>query len=202
MEGLIGLVVLAMPLVLVAILISRVRERRLRAQLHDSAYELALVITKHFLTQPCSRCHESEMRLLAVSPNARSIHYQCQHCEKKLRAAATSPGAFDAAPKYERLQALTSEFNSRYSRSAPVEVGIVFGTPEAPLPFEQTKREPISEAVRTEVWRRDSGRCVNCGSNEQLEFDHIIPVSRGGATSPRNLQLLCKTCNREKSAKI
>ena len=116
MEALIGLACLAMPFVLAGVLMSRVRKRRLRAQLHDAAYDLALVITKHFLTQPCSRCHESEMGLLSVSPSGRSIHYQCQHCEKKLRAAATSPGAFEAAPKYERLQALTSEFNRRYGR--------------------------------------------------------------------------------------
>src|SRR5690349_6791057 len=34
-------------------------------------------------------------------------------------------------------------------------------------------REPIAEAVRHEVWRRDQGRCVDCGSRENLELDHI-----------------------------
>ena len=63
-------------------------------------------------------------------------------------------------------------------------------------------RTPIPEAVRHAVWRRDEGRCVQCGSQESLEFDHIIPVSRGGANTERNLQLLCEPCNREKSAKI
>ncbi len=59
-------------------------------------------------------------------------------------------------------------------------------------------RAPIPEAVRHAVWRRDDGRCVQCGSQERLEFDHVIPVSRGGANSERNLQLLCERCNREK----
>ena len=40
------------------------------------------------------------------------------------------------------------------------------------------------------VWRRDQGRCVKCGSNEKLEFDHIIPLSRGGSNTFRNVQLL------------
>ena len=31
-------------------------------------------------------------------------------------------------------------------------------------------REPISEGIRHEVWRRDQGRCVDCGSRESLEF--------------------------------
>ena len=37
----------------------------------------------------------------------------------------------------------------------------------------EKKREPISEEVRAEVWRRDGGKCVICGSNENLEFDHL-----------------------------
>ena len=40
-------------------------------------------------------------------------------------------------------------------------------------------RAAIPEPVRHEVWRRDRGRCVDCGSRERLEFDHIIPISRG-----------------------
>lgn len=60
----------------------------------------------------------------------------------------------------------------------------------------------ISQDVKDKVWRRDEGRCVECGSNENLEFDHIIPFSKGGANTYRNIQLLCESCNRSKSAKI
>jgi hypothetical protein len=67
---------------------------------------------------------------------------------------------------------------------------------------ESVSREPIPEHVRFSVWRRDQGKCVQCGSNKDLEFDHIIPVSKGGSSTERNLQLLCEKCNREKSAKI
>lgn len=35
--------------------------------------------------------------------------------------------------------------------------------------------------------------------SESLEFDHILPHSRGGASSLGNLQILCTTCNRTKS---
>ena len=60
----------------------------------------------------------------------------------------------------------------------------------------------ISQDVRDKVWRRDEGKCIECGSNENLEFDHIIPFSEGGANTYRNIQLLCEPCNRKKSAKI
>jgi hypothetical protein len=63
-------------------------------------------------------------------------------------------------------------------------------------------REPIPQEVRFAVWRRDEGKCVSCGSNQKLEYDHIIPVSKGGSSTERNIQLLCEKCNREKSAKI
>jgi tetratricopeptide (TPR) repeat protein len=69
-------------------------------------------------------------------------------------------------------------------------------------PTRSGKRVPIPEAVRHAVWRRDEGRCVKCGNQDRLEFDHIIPLSRGGANTERNLQLLCEQCNREKSATI
>lgn len=63
-------------------------------------------------------------------------------------------------------------------------------------------RIQIPNDIANAVWNRDGGRCCKCGSNEELEFDHIIPVSKGGATSFRNLQLLCHKCNLKKSDRI
>ncbi|MCZ8089038.1 HNH endonuclease [Flavobacterium sp.] len=63
-------------------------------------------------------------------------------------------------------------------------------------------RESIPTEVKVAVWQRDKERCVNCYSNSNLEFDHIIPVSKGGANSIKNIQLLCRNCNRTKSNKI
>jgi Holliday junction DNA helicase RuvB subunit len=56
--------------------------------------------------------------------------------------------------------------------------------------------------VRIKVWRRDNGKCVKCGSRQNLEFDHVIPVSNGGSHSARNIELLCENCNRFKSDSI
>lgn len=64
------------------------------------------------------------------------------------------------------------------------------------------RREAISAAVRREVWQRDGGRCVDCGSRERLEYDHIIAVANGGSNTARNLELRCEKCNRSKGAKV
>ncbi len=64
------------------------------------------------------------------------------------------------------------------------------------------RRESISEEIKITVWRRDKGQCVKCGSRVDLEYDHIIPVSKGGANTVRNIELLCEKCNRKKSNKI
>ena len=63
-------------------------------------------------------------------------------------------------------------------------------------------REPIPEDIQVLVWNRDGGKCVKCGSQDKLEFDHIIPVSKGGSNTARNIQLLCEKCNRGKHDKI
>lgn len=63
-------------------------------------------------------------------------------------------------------------------------------------------RIAIPSDVRREVWRRDNGKCVKCGSREKLEYDHIIPVAKGGSNTARNIELLCEICNRSKSASI
>jgi len=60
------------------------------------------------------------------------------------------------------------------------------------------ERKPIPDDVKMFVWNRDNGKCVKCGSRENLEFDHIIPVSKGGSNTARNIQLLCEKCNRSK----
>ena len=54
---------------------------------------------------------------------------------------------------------------------------------------------------------RDRGVCQDCGVNLESawstmaieNFDHIIPLSKGGTNDPTNIQILCETCNNKKS---
>jgi 5-methylcytosine-specific restriction endonuclease McrA len=67
---------------------------------------------------------------------------------------------------------------------------------------DSTPSREISQNVKDKVWNRDDGVCTQCGENKNLEFDHIIPFSKGGANTYRNIQLLCQPCNRSKSDHI
>jgi TPR repeat protein len=71
--------------------------------------------------------------------------------------------------------------------------------PAESIQQERQTRMAISSQVRREVWRRDGGACVKCGSRRNLEYDHIVPVSKGGSNTARNIELLCEVCNRAKS---
>jgi hypothetical protein len=77
------------------------------------------------------------------------------------------------------------------------------------IKFDETKesestneRPRIPENIRIEVWRRDGGKCARCGNREKLEYDHIVPISRGGSNTARNIELLCEKCNRSKSNNV
>lgn len=63
-------------------------------------------------------------------------------------------------------------------------------------PFAKAKLSytPMSKATRDAIIRRD-GRCLRCGSTKNLEADHIVPVSKGGAHTVSNGRTLCRSCH-------
>jgi hypothetical protein len=68
-----------------------------------------------------------------------------------------------------------------------------------------TNTEPsrhIPQDVKNTVWQRDGGKCTQCSSTSYLEYDHIIPHTKGGANTVANVQLLCRSCNLKKSDRI
>ncbi len=65
----------------------------------------------------------------------------------------------------------------------------------------------IPQAIRSEVWQRDAGRCRYCGLSQigqgsVFHIDHIQPKSRGGPTRLENLALQCPNCSLHKSNKL
>jgi hypothetical protein len=60
----------------------------------------------------------------------------------------------------------------------------------------------MRKIVRDRILKRDGNKCRRCLGTENLEIDHIIPLSKGGRHDEDNFQVLCRTCNRKKSNKF
>jgi 5-methylcytosine-specific restriction endonuclease McrA len=70
------------------------------------------------------------------------------------------------------------------------------------------QRALMTSKLRNWIKTRDNHTCRYCSVSLAaqphllLEVDHIIPVSKGGLSTPDNLQTLCWRCNRTKSNKV
>ena len=78
-----------------------------------------------------------------------------------------------------------------------------YGTPNVTETRDLRRRgRYIPRDIMLKVVRRDDYRCGTCGKHvddRDIEFDHVIPHSKGGAVSVENLRVLCGHCNRRKS---
>lgn len=55
---------------------------------------------------------------------------------------------------------------------------------------------------RIKAQQNNKCACCKCRLNKNHQIDHIYPLSKGGSNWPSNLQLLCKSCNSKKRAKL
>jgi 5-methylcytosine-specific restriction endonuclease McrA len=81
-----------------------------------------------------------------------------------------------------------------------------YGATEQPrATSERSSQDPrhIPARVKRAVYTRDRGQCTyaahnghRCQERRFLEFDHIVPVARGGKSTVDNLRLRCRSHNR------
>ncbi len=180
------------------------RNSELLNQVQSCYFDLSDLILANYELKVCPKCFEANMNLVDVSPTGQSIEYQCDNCGRtiisKIKSNSNNEEIVDLVEKIEFL--INDTDNSIEVHNALENMDVFFVVPKSKRKEDGKLRKSIPESVRHEVWRRDKGRCVECGSKEKLEFDHIIPVSKGGANTARNIQLLCESCNRKKSNKI
>jgi len=77
-------------------------------------------------------------------------------------------------------------------------------------PFTETKTmrtqsRSIRRDVMLKVVRRDGQICQKCHESvrdDEVEFDHVIPFSKGGTTTVENLKLVHRQCNRRKGTSL
>lgn len=187
----------------------------------NSSKNLKLSIEK--LSEVISFCKKCENRNYTVwELPEKSMIIRCDICKRK--STIKNEIALDICLNYNyylelleyckrfenKINIIWKRFKFDYTKfkvNTPLHRGITFkgfGTKqiEEPKVEDEKRSRRISQNVKDKVWNRDGGKCVECDSNENLEFDHIIPHSKGGANTYRNIQLLCEPCNRSKSAKI
>ena len=189
--------------------------------LFNSSKNLKLSIQKlSELVSYCKKCENRDYTVWELSE--KSMIIRCDTCKRK--SSINNEIALEIYNNYNYYLELsdvcrslekkiniiwkTFKFNrGKFNINTPLHRGLTFtgfGTKqlEEPKVKGEKRSRRISQDVKDKVWNRDGGKCVECSSNENLEFDHIIPHSKGGANTYRNIQLLCEPCNRNKSAKI
>lgn len=65
----------------------------------------------------------------------------------------------------------------------------------------ETSTPSVSDSSETAGYLCCS-KCAYCGSSENVQLEHVIPLKRGGKHSLDNLVLACKPCNISKNAKL
>lgn len=101
------------------------------------------------------------------------------------RIAKLSPEAM-----VEMLNILADRMDDEESRLAPIRARTAL--------YRERGGGRIPDQLRAEILSRDGFKCLDCGSDDHLQMDHIIPVSKGGPTTAENLQTLCRPCNARK----
>jgi 5-methylcytosine-specific restriction endonuclease McrA len=72
------------------------------------------------------------------------------------------------------------------------------------LKYVKVKKHRMVKFSRANIYARDKYTCQYCGSahrTEELTFDHVIPVSRGGTKNWDNIVTACIDCNRKKGGR-
>jgi len=77
-------------------------------------------------------------------------------------------------------------------------------------PLTETKQlrnisRTIPRVTQFRVLKRENQICAGCNQpvrTEDIEFDHIIPWTKGGSSDDANIRLLCRVCNRKRRAEF
>lgn len=68
------------------------------------------------------------------------------------------------------------------------------------------RKRGLLDTLRLEQWQAIKAAykycCAYCGKKTKLEQDHIIPLTKGGGTTPDNIIPSCRSCNSRKHTSL
>jgi 5-methylcytosine-specific restriction endonuclease McrA len=131
------------------------------------------------------RYAEHRAELLA----AKKVYYQKHREELMARAREWALANPEARRVIRRRWKKTERGRLTDLANAHVRIARKRGAPGRATPEQLTAR-----------WNYYGGRCWMCFATAE-QFDHVIPLSRGGANWPANLRPACAICNQKKAAR-
>lgn len=151
-------------------------------------YERALVCIKghenkwYVSNGTCVHCHREKLARLRVRHpelgKASDKRYSERHPDRK---QANTRRWEKAHPEIVRVRNLIAQMKEKARKNG---VG-----------------SSVKRAQLMALYASQNNQCAVCSASEHLEVDHIVALSRGGASDISNLQVLCLSCNRSKGAK-
>lgn len=163
--------------------------------------------SKHATAKYCSRqcAGIASMRTPEVAERQR-LTMRKYTDEALILALTRQAETLGRTPTYREVRPRATVFDARFGayRNAVILAGL---TPRVRLPKQYFSQDgsyrAVSLRLRFAVLRRDGFRCQYCGGTPQegyeLQVDHKIPWSKGGATVLENLITACFLCNAGKS---
>jgi len=104
-----------------------------------------------------------------------------------------------------RYKSVFNDETLSFANSCVDEIALAAGKDHGQSILAKEQRKLLTPSMRYDVLKRDGFRCTICGRGQEdgvkLHVDHILPVSKGGKTTPSNLRTLCQDCNLGKSDK-
>lgn len=151
-------------------------------------------LTKYWPVAPCAKGHDAMRR----------VSGPCVVCEMAARRAWASANPDVAARSSASAWAKANPERHR-ANSAKWQSANMWYAVQAVNRRRARKAGADGHYTRAEIDRlieRQNGSCAHCGCGGRLEIDHIVPLARGGDNWPTNLQMLCRSCNAKKGAKL
>lgn len=121
----------------------------------------------------------------------RARRYQAAHAEE-LSAKARARYAANRDTINARVRA--------YARAHPEKIATVRAIRRARI-----RGAMVERVDRAAIYARDGGQCWACGCGvtlQEVAFDHLLPLARGGEEAMFNVAVSCRPCNAAKHAKL
>lgn len=212
-DDIIVLIVILIVIILTVVIINRNNNQKIvkaeeeekknkdfNNSLQSEIEKLENIFAEEFIFSKCSKCNDITFCLRRFNSSYTSIEAKCSTCGKLVWFKSESD-------HISNLKEISTKIVELYSTNYDVlsdisDLEIYFKYNAIITKNEDTKRRSIPTKTKQDVWQRDKGKCAECGSKEKLEYDHIIPVSKGGQIQQEIFSCFVKTVTEKNQLRL